>query len=190
MSQPTLLTRDDQTALTRRVMVALRRIIRTVDLHSRALARLHGLTGPQLLVLKIIGERDRPTMGEIAEAVHLSQATITGILDRLERKGLVHRTRDDPDRRKIHVVPTPAANAVLATAPPLLQESFAAGFAGLPEPEKALILSSLERLVSLMEAGDLAAAPLLTAEPVEGLSELPADPDGSEKGSELRSQGL
>ncbi len=167
MSQPSPLIRDERAALTRRVLVALRRIIRTVDLHSRALARIHGLTGPQLLVLKIVGERDRPTMGEIAEAVHLSQATATGILDRLERKGLVHRTRDDPDRRKVRVVPTPAANAVLATAPPVLQESFAAGFSALPETEKAQILSSLERLVSLMEAGNLAAEPLLSVDPVE-----------------------
>jgi len=158
---------DDRTVITRRVMVALRRIIRTVDLHSRALARGHGLTGPQLLVLKVVGERDRPTMGEIAEAVHLSQATITGVLDRLERKELVRRTRDDPDRRKIRVVLTPAAQAVLASAPPLLQESFAVGFTALEEWERVQILSSLERLVALMEAGELAAEPLLMGEPLE-----------------------
>jgi DNA-binding MarR family transcriptional regulator len=168
MSQTVSSVPDDRTVITRRVMVALRRIIRTVDLHSRALARGHGLTGPQLLVLKVIGERARPTMGEIAEAVHLSQATITGVLDRLERKGLVQRTRDDPDRRKIRVVATPAAEAVLAKAPPLLQESFAVGFASLQEWEKAQILSSLERLVVLMEAGELAAEPLLMGEALDG----------------------
>jgi len=167
MSQSSLSSSDDRTVITRRVIVALRRIIRTVDLHSRALARCHGLTGPQLLVLKIVGERERPTMGEIAEAVHLSQATITGVLDRLERKGFVRRTRDDPDRRKIRVVLAPAAESVLANAPPLLQESFAAGFAALQEWERVQILSSLERLVALMEAGALAAEPLLMGEPLE-----------------------
>lgn len=151
--------RMDET--TRRVIVALRRIIRTVDIHSRALARDHGLTGPQYLTLKIVVERGSPTTGEVAEAVHLSQATMTGIVDRLEAKGLVRRSRSDRDRRKVRVEPTAAAEAALAAAPPVLQESFTSAFGQLRLEEQATILSSLERLVTLMEADHVDASPFL-----------------------------
>jgi DNA-binding MarR family transcriptional regulator len=146
---------------TRRVVVALRRIIRTVDIHSRALARDHGLTGPQFLTLKTVVERGSPTTGEVAEAVHLSQATMTGIVDRLEVKGLVRRTRTDRDRRKVRVEPTAAAEGALAAAPSLLQESFTGAFSRLRPEEQVTILSSLEKLVSLMEADHIDASPIL-----------------------------
>jgi DNA-binding MarR family transcriptional regulator len=148
-------------------MAALRRIIRAIDLHSRSLVQRFGLTGPQLLVLKTLAVDAPRTVTAIAEAVNLSQATVTGILDRLERKGMVTRTRSDTDRRKVLVAPTLRAGQALAEAPPLLQEHFVAAFTGLPDWQQTQILSSLQRIVALMEAGDLEAGPILTTGPVD-----------------------
>ncbi|MGD9390603.1 MAG: MarR family transcriptional regulator, partial [Thioalkalispiraceae bacterium] len=70
------------------VLISLRQIIRAIDLNSKRLERESGLTGPQLLVMQLIGSAGEITAGVLAREVSLSQATVTSILDRLERKGL------------------------------------------------------------------------------------------------------
>ena len=160
-----------ETVITNEVMSALRRIIRAIDLHSRALVQRFGLTGPQLVVLKeLLAEAPRP-VNELASSVNLSQATVTGILDRLEKKRMIERTRSTADRRKVLVSPTAAAGAALAGAPPLLQEHFTSSFARLPDWQQNQILSSLQRIVALMEAGDVEAGPILTTGPLDASPE-------------------
>jgi len=157
-------SKQTPTQTTNQVMAALRRIIRAIDLHSRALVQRFGLTGPQLVVLKELLENAPQTVSALAAAVNLSQATVTGILDRLERKSMVTRVRDAKDKRKVMVSPTPAAADALAGAPPLLQEHFTEAFGRLTDWEQTQILSSLQRIVALMEAGDVEAGPILTTE--------------------------
>lgn len=169
--------RDDPPTTARYVLVALRRIIRAVDQHSRALIQRCGLTGPQLIVLKEIAEQEPVSLGELARAVHISQATLTGIADRLELRGMLHRRRSESDRRRVMVETTEASRAALVSAPPLLHESFIAGFARLPDWEQTQILASLQRLAALMEARELPAAPILATGPLDGAleDEPPAD---------------
>ena len=62
------------------------------------------------------------------------------------------------DRRKVMVSPTTAAETALADAPPLFQEHFTKAFARAPEWQQTQILSSLQRIVSLMEAEDVSGA--------------------------------
>ena len=143
------------------VLVSLRRIIRAIDLHSRLLLDRHGLTGPQLVVLKALLGLGEASVGDLARRVHLSQATATGVLTRLEKRGLITRTRSDVDRRRILVRGTPAAEEMLRNAPTLLQEQFLRRFGQLQEWEKTLILSSLQRIVAMMEAETLDATPML-----------------------------
>jgi DNA-binding MarR family transcriptional regulator len=162
---------DDLAHTTQQVVSALRRIIRAIDLHSRSLVQQYGLTGPQLVVLKELVAGSPRSVSGLANAVNLSQATVTGILDRLERKAMVTRVRDAADRRKVLVTPTSAAVEVLAGAPPLLQEHFTAGFARLPDWQQTQILSSLQRIVALMEAGDVEAGPILTTGPLDATPE-------------------
>jgi len=82
------------------VLIALRRMIRAVDLHSRHLAQCYQLTGPQLVLLKEIGRGEPLTLGELAKRSSLSNATVTGVIDRLERRGLAIRVRGPRDRRQ------------------------------------------------------------------------------------------
>ncbi len=162
---------ESESAITNEVMSALRRIIRAIDLHSRALVQRYGLTGPQLVVLKELLAAAPMPVNELANSVNLSQATVTGILDRLEKKQMIERTRSTVDRRKVLVSPTPAAATVLAGAPPLLQEHFTSSFAQLPDWQQSQILSSLQRIVALMEAGDVVAGPILTTGPLDASPE-------------------
>ncbi len=150
------------------VLIAIRRIIRAVDLHSRRLAQRSGLTGPQLLVMQAIAAHALPTSGEVSREVSLSQATVTTILDRLERNGYIQRIRSESDKRKVHLRLTEGGQRLLDAAPTPLQESFIDSFDKLKDWEQHLIISSLERVVEMMDAQDLDAAPLLTTQAPNG----------------------
>jgi DNA-binding MarR family transcriptional regulator len=163
--------------------VALRRVIRAVDLHSRALVRSHGLTAPQALVLKEVVAARELAVGALAQRVSLSHATITDILNRLERRALVVRSRSEMDRRRVLVRATPAAEQTLERAPPLLQESFASRFAQLADWEQTQLLASLQRIAAMMDAERIDAAPVLAAGAVADAAEAPADTDAGHDGA-------
>jgi DNA-binding MarR family transcriptional regulator len=144
------------------VIVALRRVIRAVDLHSRALVESHGLTGPQALILKAL-QNGNLSAGELAIRVSLSQGTVTDILNRLEQRGLIMRMRDTQDRRRVMVVATPAGLALLEQSPPLLQERFVQRFNNLQDWEQTQLLASLQRIAAMMDAEEIDAAPVLSS---------------------------
>ncbi|MEL7399025.1 MAG: MarR family transcriptional regulator [Pseudomonadota bacterium] len=143
------------------VLVALRRIIRATDLHSKRLSKSSGLTSPQLMVLQTLRENSDLTVGEVAKRISLSQATVTTIVDRLERGGYVYRERSTTDKRKVHVYLTDKAFTTLVDAPKPLQEDFVQQFQDLHDWEQTMILSSLERVAYMMDAQHIDAAPVL-----------------------------
>lgn len=136
-----------------RILHAIRRITRAVDLYSKRLVVGFGITTPQLLVLDEIVVQGAMTIRAIAEQIHLSSSTLIGIIDRLEAKGLARRERDIVDRRKVIVVPTDAGRTLVARAPSALQGTLADALDRLPAEEQDVIARSLERVVDLMEIG-------------------------------------
>jgi len=149
------------------VMIALRKIIQAIDMNSKKLVKQVGLTGPQLVILQEISNLGEVTAGEIARAVSLSQATLTGILERMEKRGLLSRRRSKHDKRRVMVNITDSGKKVLDDAPPLMQEEFVDGFSSLQEWEQNMILSALQRLVSIMDAKAIQAAPFLATAPID-----------------------
>jgi len=143
------------------VLVALRRIIRATDLHSRKLGKKTGLTTPQLVIIQAVGDLKNPTVSDVAKAVSLSLATVTTILNRLERNGIVNRARSSIDRRRVIVTLTEEGQSLKSSAPKPLQDSFVDRFSRLESWEQHLIVASLERVATMMDADDLVAAPLL-----------------------------
>jgi hypothetical protein len=83
----------------------------------------------------------------------------------------VERSRDARDKRRIRVVLTDDGHEVLGSAPPLLQEHFQQAFEELADWEKHQILSSLQRVVSLMEARELETSPFFATGPLDASSE-------------------
>ena len=158
------------------VLVALRRVIRATDIHSRQLNKTSGLTAPQLLLMRAISQAGEASISEIAEAVSLSQATVTSILDRLEKRELLYRQRSELDKRKVHIILTDAGLTMLANAPKPLQESFVRQFNALQDWEQAMIVSSLQRVAQMMDAEGIDASPFLhlgEMDPQGGSSEPP-----------------
>jgi DNA-binding MarR family transcriptional regulator len=144
------------------ILRSLRRIMRAVDLYSRRLVTDHGLSGPQLLCLRQLDSRGDSLSGQLANALSLSPATVCGILDRLEARGLVSRERQTDDKRRVLVRLTAKGRRTLRRAPPPLEHGFLKQLEAMPLGQQAEIDASLKQLVSMMSADTLDAAPLLT----------------------------
>lgn len=143
------------------LLTALRQITRAIDLHSKQLAKETGLTSPQLLVLQRLEADGRAKPSDIAKSIHLSQATITSIVDRLEKAELVTRERNAQDRRVLEVVLLDAGRQKLREAPKPLQEGFLLAFQGLEDWEQSGLVASVQRLAAMMNAESIDAAPIL-----------------------------
>ena len=148
------------------VLIAIRQIVRRISEHSKYLSRAVGLTVPQLLCLKAIGEmEDRSpeiTVAMVGGRVQLSAATVSRIVDRLVRAGLVARERRSHDRRRVCLSLTPAGIERFQTLPTPLQEQFVQRFEALTVTDQQALLSALSRIAGLMDANGLDAAPMLT----------------------------
>lgn len=167
------------------ILLSVRKIMRAIDMHSSFLARQYGLTSPQLICLKRLSEEREMTPGGLAKEVHLSHATVTGIIARLERKGLVQRTRSTEDGRSYLIRLTDSGVSMIQSSPSMLQEQFLHELSKLADWEKTMILSSLQRITSILDVESIEAAPVLTTGPVEApvetITELLApDENGSE----------
>jgi DNA-binding MarR family transcriptional regulator len=149
-----------------RILQSLRRIIRAVDIHSHKLSSRHNVTGPQLGCLLAIKEDAPLTNSKLAKKVYLSPSTVVGIVDRLEEKGLVCRKRDKKDRRLVYISTTETGEELITNAPSLLQDTLSNALLQLPELEQISITMALEKLVDLMEARQIGAAPLLETGPL------------------------
>jgi DNA-binding MarR family transcriptional regulator len=71
-----------------------------------------GLTAPQRLAVRLIGQHPGLTLGTLAQLLHLHPGTVTGIVRRLEGNRLVTRTRNETDTRRVHLALTAAGQRI------------------------------------------------------------------------------
>ena len=162
---------EESTNMEESILLSVRRIMRAIDMHSSFLARQYGLTSPQLICLKKLAGEKGLTPGGLAKEVHLSHATVTGIINRLEKKGWVQRTRSTADGRSYWLRLTDSGMSMMQSAPSMLQDQFMHKLSKLAEWEKTMILSSLQRITTILNVESIVAAPVLTTGPVEAPAE-------------------
>jgi DNA-binding MarR family transcriptional regulator len=145
------------------ILIALRKITRAIDLHSKKLLKASGLTTSQLLVMQAIVNLDMPSPSAIAREVMLSQATISSLLDRLERNELIRRVKGNRDGRQTLIELTLLGSDKLASSPAPLQSDFIDNYRALPEWQRHMLVASMQNVASMMNAESLDAAPILTS---------------------------
>lgn len=134
--------------------------MRSMDISSRKLISARGLSIPQLLCLQHLKEFGPLTSGALATAMTLSPPTITGILDRLELRGMIYRERRPEDKRRVLVALTPAGRKLADAAPSSLEKQLGRALASLSKDERATIhdaVSQLEKMIdnsNLLESAD------------------------------------
>lgn len=157
-----------------RILQSIRRIIRSVEIHSHKLVQDHDITGPQLGCLLTLAKDGPLTITQLARTVYQSPSTVVGIVDRLEDKGLAVRQRGNKDRRQVQVCMTEAGNALIANTPSPLQKTLEESLKNLPELEQVSITLALEKVVDMMEARKIEASPILAIGPLSPPPQKPA----------------
>jgi DNA-binding MarR family transcriptional regulator len=144
------------------ILVSLRQITRAIDIHSRDLQKQSGLTTSQLLVLAAIQKLEVATPGSVAKEIVLSQATVTSLLDRMEKRGLIQRNRSDTDKRSVRLALSQEGLDKLNNAPEILQTEFLNKYRRLEPWERQMLSAALGRIASMMNAENIDASPILT----------------------------
>jgi len=139
------------------IMQYLRRVFKAIQLYSEQVQKEFGVTGPQLWALRIIYDEGQLSMGTLSEKMYLHMSTVSGIIDRLEKKRYVERNRDREDRRVIRISLTQGGKQIVQKAPEAAQGRLLHGLESLSKQQVLTIHSSFEKVVKLMEIRDVEA---------------------------------
>lgn len=139
------------------IMQSLRRIFRAIQDYYRDVMDNYGITGPQLWALKTISQNESLSLSALSQKMYLHPSTITGVVDRLEKKGFVTRNRDQADRRVVYVALTARGKHLSGKAPNPIQGKMVFGLKKLERDELSRICGSVQRLVEIMEAQNVRA---------------------------------
>ncbi len=108
----------------------------------------HGMTLPQVFLLRLLMERGKATPKELAGLVGVTPGNVTGLVTKLEASGLVIRSRDDRDRRVVHIRPTSKARRGMASMHAAALQSLAVAFEEWPTQDILRLQALLERLAA------------------------------------------
>lgn len=138
----------------------LRRIFQAVNEYSKSAEKTTGLTGPQLWVLKILDNSAPLRLSELARQMYLRPATVVGIIDRLEAKGLVTRTRSKNDRRAVDLELTETGKKIVTKAPEVAQVMLLNGLEALPAEQFSHVVDGMKLMVRILDAEQITPQPL------------------------------
>ncbi len=93
-------------------MQRLWELVHALDVRSKRMAQDIGVTGPQRLVIRLVGQKPGQTASEIASTLGKHPSTLTGVLARLEERELITRTADAEDRRRARFTLTAAGKRI------------------------------------------------------------------------------
>jgi DNA-binding MarR family transcriptional regulator len=139
------------------IMQSLRRIFKAIQDYSSEVSDKFGITGPQLWALNTISENEGLPLGRLSKKMYLRPSTITGLIDRLEKRGYVVRKRGQRDRRVVKILLTPKGKALVRRAPNPIQGKMIYGLRRLNRGELRSIHDSIQKLVEIMEAQNVKA---------------------------------
>jgi DNA-binding MarR family transcriptional regulator len=132
------------------IIMQLRQILQEMSKHSKLLLENYKITTPQLICLHEIFQHSPISIGALTKIVFLNNSTVTGIIDRLEKRELVQRIRISKDRRQVHLEITAQGVEFIKKAPKPIQDLFMDRLTALDEEKIGLILWSLEMLVDML----------------------------------------
>jgi len=137
------------------IMDNIRRVFQVVNEQSKRVEGETGLTGPQVWGIKVIAEQGTLRVSDLAKKMYLHPTTVVGILDRLEKRGLVSRSRSQEDRRVVYVSLTDEGRSLVENSPEAASNKITRGLESLSIPELAVIHQGLDRLTDILDATDI-----------------------------------
>ncbi|NCC74250.1 MAG: MarR family transcriptional regulator [Sphingobacteriia bacterium] len=148
------------------VIIDIRKIIRALNLESKRIQKIYGVSIPQILCLIFINEciEKKATHKSIADFLKLNKSTVTGIVDRLVTKGLVVRLPDLIDRRISMVTLTPQGLDLINNSPNLLHQQLATNLQKMPEHTIENVSLALKEIIFALGIEEPNDSPVMTIE--------------------------
>ena len=136
----------------RAVLDGIRRIVHSLRESSRLAEKHVGMTGAQLFVLQQLDEAPAQSLNDLADRTHTHQSSVSTIVTRLVRRGLVTRTQSSRDRRTIELGLSPSGRRLIARAPDVAQYRLIRGVRELSGGRRRALASTLTTLARTMDA--------------------------------------
>ncbi len=148
-------SQDKQYDVTKEIVYLIRRLMQAGEKYTKELNKKHNVSAPQLACLITLFENGSLPPSQIAKNILVNSSTVTGIIDRLEQKGLAKRERKSKDRRVVTVELTEPGMTLAKNAPSPIQQKIIDGLQQLPDEDIQKIISSLTKLTEMLDVDDL-----------------------------------
>jgi homoprotocatechuate degradation regulator HpaR len=117
--------------------------------HTRPSLREHGLSDQQWRVLRVLGEHGTVETGRVAREAYILGPSLTGVLSRMERDGLIRRERDEADQRRTVVEATARGRKLVDKLSTTIEEHYQWLEKSLGKPKLAELYALLDQLIEL-----------------------------------------
>jgi DNA-binding MarR family transcriptional regulator len=148
---------------TTEILIKIRQIIRSINLESKKIQKDYGVSIPQVLCLGFLKKADnyQATQSEIKQYLNLNSSTVSGIINRLEKKGFIARLPKLGDKRVVNIALTSVGFEVVSSIPLLLHDRLSGKLKGLPLDQLKQIEESLDTIVKLLDVTSVEASPVI-----------------------------
>lgn len=126
-------------------------VVHGLERTSKRMAGEIGVTGPQRLVLRVVGLRPGLSAGDLATVLHVHPSTLTGVLQRLVDQRLLIRRPDPRDRRRAILRLTARGQRINAAGRRTVESAVADALAAVAPRDRAATRRVLERLASQLQ---------------------------------------
>lgn len=152
---PNDIPKDFHAIRTKEIIYAIRRLMQAEEHYTKELNKVYNVSAAQINCLVALHENGPLPPSQIARYIMVNSSTVTGIIDRLENKDLVKRSRISKDRRVVTVELTRAGQSLAENAPPPIQQKIIDGLNSLSPKELDDIVLSLKRLTEMLDVQDV-----------------------------------
>lgn len=140
---------------TKQIIFSIRRLIQASELYTKELNKKYQISAAQLNCILTLDEYGPLPPSQIAKHMMVKSSTVTGVVDRLEKKGFAERMRNSPDRRVITIQLTEAGKKLAENAPPPIQQKIIDGLRQTETAKIEQIVRSLSMLTDMLDVQDL-----------------------------------
>ena len=147
-------TFEDNQDLTRKIIDLIRMLVQAEELYTKELIKKYQVSVSQLHCLLALYENGPLSISQIAGFIMVRSSTVTGVIDRLEKKKFVRRVRKSNDRRVIIIELTDAGKKFAQNAPSPVQRKIMEGLKNLPASQIEKIVYGLNMLTRMLDVQD------------------------------------
>jgi DNA-binding MarR family transcriptional regulator len=144
----------------REIVRSIRKLVRAVYLDTQKMSRQFGLTGPQSLVVRLLLNNGSMSSADLSRLMYVTPSNLTGIIDRLEKKGLVKREGKEGDRRVALIVLTDTGKELSKRLPDPIEKKFIKQLADMKIEQVQIFALAMNQILNVIDVSGVEDIPL------------------------------